>query len=140
VPLLTVADARQAALDALAPRSDDDPNVQMTADAVSPPTLVVYWAEPWLEPATSSGLRLACSFTAHLSVLAIAGRIEPADGIAELEQLVSLVVSRLAADGYDWPSPIVGTPLRWRPWQSTQSLEYLAADIRYRTPVYLEGA
>lgn len=138
--MLTATGARERALEALAPRTDDDPNVQMTADAVSPPTLIVVWAEPWLEPQVNSGLRLGCSFTAHLSVLAVAGRIEPADGIAELEQLVSLVVSRLRADAYDWPLPTVGTPLRWRPWQSTQQLEYLACEVRYRTPVYLEGA
>lgn len=138
--MLSVADARARALAALQPRADSDPNVQMTADAVSPPTLIVFWSEPWLEPVTSSGLRLACTFTAHLSVLAVAGRIEPAEGTAELEQLISLVVSRLSADAYDWMLPTVGTPLRWRPWQSTQSLEYLAAEVRYRTPVYLEGA
>jgi len=138
VPLLTVTDARERAQLALAPAVDGDPNVQATADAVTPPTLVVYWAEPWLEPVTSSGLRQP-GFTARLSILAVAGRLEVAEGIAELESLITYAIGRLRADTYPWPAPTVGTPLRWRPWAG-QQIEYLAAEIRYRTPVYLEGA
>jgi hypothetical protein len=139
MPLLTVTDARERAMAALAPLADGDPNVQASADAVSPPTLVVYWAEPWLEPATSTGLRRAAGFTARMSILAVAGRLQVAEGIAELESLISYAVARLNADAYPWPAPTVGTPLRWRPWQG-QAIEYLAAEIRYRTPVYIEGA
>lgn len=138
MPVLTVTDARLAAMAALAPGPDDDWNVQATADAVSPPTLVVYWSEPWLEPATSTGLRRACTFNARLSILAVAGRLEPAEGIAELEALVSTVVERLRLDAYSWPAPIVGTPLRWRAWQG--QIEYLAAEIRYRPVVYTGGS
>ena len=135
MPLQTVTDARLAAVAALQPAADGDPNVQMTADAVSPPTLIVYWSEPWLEPATSTGLRRMCSFSARLSVLAVAGRIEPGEGVAELEQLVGYVAARL--DAPDRTMISVGTPLRWRAW--LDQTEYLAAEIRYRTPVYLEG-
>jgi len=135
VPLQTVTDARLAAVAALQPAADGDPNVQMTADAVSPPTLIVFWAEPWLEPATSTGLRRMCSFSARLSVLAVAGRIEPGEGVAELEQLIGYVVARL--DAPDRTIISIGTPLRWAGW--LDKTEYLAAEIRYRTPVYLEG-
>ena len=135
MPLQTVTDARLRALEALQPAADGDPNVQSTADAVSPPTLVVYWAEPWLEPATSTGLRRMCSYSARLSILAVAGRLEPGEGVAELEQLVGYVAARL--DGPDWTMISIGTPLRWRAW--LDQTEYLAAEIRYRTPVYLEG-
>ena len=135
MPLQTVTDARLAAVAALQPAADGDPNVQMTADAVSPPTLIVFWAEPWLEPATSTGLRRMCSFSARLSVLAVAGRIEPGEGVAELEQLIGYVVARL--DAPDRTIISIGTPLRWAGW--LDKTEYLAAEIRYRTPVYLEG-
>ena len=134
--MLEVADARALAIASLAPSADDDPNVQVSADAVSPPTLVVYWADPWLEPATTTGLRLACTFTARLNVLAVAGRLEPGEGVAELERLVSYVIARLCPP--DWSLPTVSTPLRWQAWQGPP--EYLAAEIRYRVPVYTEGA
>lgn len=136
MPLQTVTDARQAALAALQPAAPGDPNVQSTADAVSPPTLVVFWSEPWLEPTTGSGLRLMCSYSARLSVLAVAGRLEPGEGVSELEQLVGYVVGRLLEP--TWTMVSVGTPLRWRAW--LDQTEYLAAEIRYRTPVYLEGS
>ena len=140
MPLLTSTDLRERAATALAPVLDTDPNVQDTiVDAISPPALFVFWADPWLEPVTTSaGLRRASTFTARLSVMAVAGRVEPGAGIATLERLVAYTVERLRGDDYTWPAPTVSAPIKWTP--AVGAPEYLACEVRYRVPVYIEGA
>jgi hypothetical protein len=130
-PVLTITDARERAAAALAPIADSDPNVQTGAgwvDSVSPPALILAWADPWLEPDD----RKSCRFYARLTVLAVAGRVELDAGVAMLEELVSYVIDRLHQDGYEWGAPTVGFPYR----QPLGGIEYLASQVRYRTPVY----
>ena len=138
MPVPTVTDARLAAAQALEPGIDDPWNVQDSiVDSVSPPTLIVFWSDPWLEPATTTGLRRACIFTARLSVMCVAGRVEPGAGVATLEELVSAVVGRLDAT---WPLPTISAPLEWRP-RTDSTIAYLSAEVRYRIAVYTtEGA
>ena len=141
MPLLTTTDLREQAAAALQPVLDTDPNVQDTiVDAISPPALFVFWADPWLTPATTqAGLRRMASWTARLSVMCVAGRVEPGAGIATLEELVGYVIGRLRADTYPWPAPDVSAPIKWTP--AAGAPEYLACEARYRVPVYIpEGA
>ena len=136
MPLLTVTDARLEAAAALAPGPDDDWNVQDSiVDAVSPPTLIVFWSDPWLEPATTTGMSRMCTFTARLSVMCVAGVIEPGAGVAKLEQLVGLVVARLLGPAF--PLPTISAPLRWFP-RPDSTIPYLASEVRYRIPVYTD--
>jgi hypothetical protein len=134
--VLTISDARLRAMAALAPATDTDPNVQSRVDAVSPPALIVLWGDPWLEPASSGGMRRACTFTARLSILAVAGQLDAGAGVETLEQLVTYTIARLSADSYSWPLPSVGWPYR----QPIGNVMYLAAELRYRPTVYTEGA
>jgi len=133
--VLGITDARERAMAALAPATDSAPNVQSRVDAVSPPALIVLWGEPWLEAATSHGMSRACTFTARMSILAVAGQLDAAAGVETLEQLVAFVITRLDADAYSWPHPTVGSPLR----QPFGGIEYLAAELRYLVTVYPEG-
>jgi hypothetical protein len=66
-------------------------------------------------------------------VLCVADRIEPAPGVADLEQLVSYAIARLHADPYSWGVPTVTAPRRW----TIARVDYLAALVTYRVPVTL---
>ncbi len=133
--VLTIADARERAMAALAPATDTDPNVQSRVDAVSPPALIVLWGDPWLDPHTRTGRTTACTFTGRLNVLAVAGQLDAGAAVETLEQLVTYTIARLAADSYSWPLPTVGWPYR----QPIGNVMYLAAELRYSVAVYTEG-
>jgi hypothetical protein len=45
----------------------------------------------------------ACLYGAQLSVLCIAGRLEPLPGVEEIERLVIFTLERMRADAYSWP-------------------------------------
>lgn len=106
--VLAVTDLRLALADALAPAAGSDINViPYHADAGSIPALMIRWADPWLE--TEVGRTGQCTYRARLEVWAITSRAEPAAGTPELEDLVSHVLTRLAADPYPW-TPTVGNP------------------------------
>ena len=102
---LDLAGLRERAAWLLRPVEDTDPAVIFTADAVTPPSLMVGWDEPWLEPDGN------CRFTARLLIIAVAGRLVPETDIATLESMVAYVATRLRADrDYQWGLPTVGAP------------------------------
>jgi hypothetical protein len=125
---MTPTGLREYVAQQLQPVADPDPNVQDTiVDSVSPPSLVIVWSDPWLEPSGT------CRYDARLTVLAVAGRVEPGAGIAKIEDLVAYVATRLEP----WAAT-VSAP--YRQTFGTEQIEYLASQIRYRIPVYLNGA
>jgi len=126
--VLDLAALRERAAWLLRPLDDDDPAVTFTADAVTPPTLMVGWDEPWLQP---DGM---CRFTARLLIIAVAGRLVPETDIATLEQLVGYTANRLQADrDYQWGLPTVGAPRILL----IAKLNYLGARVVYQPRVVL---
>lgn len=76
----------------LAPEADDDPVVYDSyVDAIDVPAYMLVWAEPWLEEPT------VCGVMALPVVTAIAGRLEPGDGLRRLEQMVAGALRKLRA-------------------------------------------
>ena len=131
LPLVGVRDAAAAALE---PVADADPMVFVDAvDSLTPPALLLDWADPWLEPAHTIGSIGACQWTARLQVICIAGRLEPGAGVDVLEQLVTLVVARLEADPYTWTLDSVSAPLQ----RDLAGISYLAANVVYAVPTTL---
>ena len=45
----------------------------------------------------------ACLYEAQLSVLCIAGRLEPLPGVEEIERLAIFTLERMRADACSWP-------------------------------------
>jgi len=132
--LLHLTAVRDAAAAALAPVADTDPMVFVDAvDSLTPPALLLDWADPWLEPAHSIGAIRACQWTARLQIICIAGRLEPGAGVDLLEQLVSLTVARLEADPYTWTLDSVSAPLQ----RDLAGISYLAANVVYAVPTSL---
>lgn len=77
----------------LTPVGDDDPVVYDSfVDAVDVPCYMLVWAEPWLEVPT------VCGAIALPVVTAVAGRLEPGDGLRRLEAMVGDVLRRVRAD------------------------------------------
>lgn len=135
--LLALGDIRDAAALALASGSDDDPVVLVDrVDSLTPPALLLDWADPWLEPGTGSGTPTMgpCLWTAALVVICVGGRIEPGPGVRICEQLVAYTVDRLQADqSYSWPIDTVAAPRQ----HDISGVTYLAAFVQYAVPTAL---
>lgn len=128
--LLSLVDVRATAAAALAPVTDADPDVQTdVTDAVSPPTVVLEWWDPWLDEHAIRGYQ-----DAQLAVLCIAARLEPGPGVAKLEELVAYVIRRMRADTYSWPQATTQAPRVI----VIGGVNYLAARVVYRLPVAVE--
>jgi hypothetical protein len=86
-----LADWRVQIADALATIDPEWPAAPGPVDQVSPPMFVVSAAaDPWLVPAA------VCSARVQLQVLAVAGRVDPAEGGLEvLEQMVERALPAL---------------------------------------------
>jgi hypothetical protein len=123
---LTITNARTSVAEALAPVTDGDPAVLTSlVDSLDPPALMVGWDDPWLEPAGT------CRFTGRLVVWCVAARLEPGEGVADLERLVSYAIGRLQADSYSWGLPSVTAPRVF----TIGAIDYLAARISFGPPV-----
>jgi hypothetical protein len=127
---LPISQVRARAVTALTPVDPTDPTVLApgvwgVVDSVSPPALMLLWADPWLTP------RTACLYDAQLEVLCIASRVEPEPGMDTLEQLVEYTLAKLQADSYDWPPLTMYAPRRLDIGQIT----YLGARLIFRVPV-----
>lgn len=72
---------------------DDVAVVDSIPDAIAPPAVFITWADPWITPAT------LCYFTANVSVILVAQRIEPGGQYGILESLVSAVAPVLRHSG-----------------------------------------
>ena len=121
---LTGLRARAAA--ALAPTLDTDPAVmEAPVDAVEPPALIIGWDDPWVE------FQTPCFWYANLTVLAVAGRIEPGAGVETLEGLIGYVIGRFRDDPYSWPIASTTAPRLFE----INNIPLLGARLVYRAPV-----
>lgn len=124
--MTALADWRPKLAAVLAPIADDDPVVlENLVDALEPPALMIGWGEPWLQPDT------ACFSTGRLVITAVAARLVPGEGIADLEQLVTYALAKLRADTGAWPLDNVSGPRAFTIAKTT----YLAARITVRVTV-----
>jgi len=132
LPRLTEVRARAAA--ALAPQSDTDPEVIFdVVDAVTPPAILLEWADPWLNEKTVGGKNIGGFgyWDAWLVVLCVASRIEPGPGMTKLEELVTYVLQRFLADGNEWPAETFYAPRVF----NIGGIYYLGARLVFRVPV-----
>jgi hypothetical protein len=119
-------DARAKLAAALAPVEDGDPTVLVDlVDSITPPALMLGWAEPWMTPDTG------CWYSGRIVVTAVATRLVPGAGIASLEELVSFTLNRLRASGDPWPLESVGGPRVF----VVAKTSYLAARLTFRVKV-----
>jgi hypothetical protein len=126
---LLLTDVRARAAAALAPATDDDPNVYADLpDAVHPPALFLDWVDPWLEPQTVAGNGW---WNARLDVVCIAARVQPGPGVTTLEELVTFAIARLKDDAYPWPAATLQAPRVF----TIAGVPYLGARVSYRLPV-----
>jgi hypothetical protein len=97
---VNLLEAREKLAAVLVPILDDDPSVLVSlVDAITPPALMLGWADPWLDQSDVVG---GCRLTGHLVVTAVAARLAPGEGIAVLESLVDYVRTRLRQDPAPW--------------------------------------
>jgi len=123
---MDLLDARAKLGAALAPVAETDPNVHVNlVESVSPPALMIGWGDPWLTPDTS------CLRTGRLVITAVAARLQPGEGISDLEGLVTYVLGKLAGDSNKWPLDSVSGPRIFTIAKTT----YLAARITVRVVV-----
>jgi hypothetical protein len=85
-------------------------------DQIAVPAVLVGWADPWIEPATLCG-----DHWVRAELLVVAGRIEPGDQIARLEQIVAAIIPKLSGYTIDRTS----APFRLQ----IAGVDYLAASI-----------
>ena len=129
--MISIADVRDVAAEALAPVEDTDPPVIAdVVDSLTPPAIMLIWGDPWLEPGVGAVTMGPCVWRARLQVMAVAARLEPGPGIRVLEQLVAYVVARMKTDTYTWPLDSVSAPRVF----DIGSLPYLGARVTYLVP------
>jgi len=132
---LLLGDVRAALGAALAPESDEDPDVLPDlVDAISPPVLMLEWNDPWIVPRTVAGL--AGYYDALPTVLCLASRLEPGPGVETLESLVAYALARLDADAKRWPVESSTAPRRFQ----MGGVNYLGARLFLRVPVSIGGS
>ena len=127
---LHLNEVRARAAAALAPASEDDPDVLFDyPDAAQPPSLILIWDDPWLTPETFG----PCLFKARFAVLCVVGRVNPA--IEQLEGLVGYTIARLQADGYSWPQAQTQAPRNFE----IGGIPLLGARVVYQVDVTTNG-
>jgi hypothetical protein len=133
MPALALTGTRAAAGAALAPATETDPPIVETTDSLTPPALMLEWANPWFAPASVAGGRGL--LTATLNVLCFAARIEPEPGIVKLEELVSYVIGRLQGDLNPWTFTNAQTPVR----VDMNAIPMFLARLSFTIPIYVNG-
>ena len=130
---LRLTEVRERAAAALAPSVPEDPEVLVdVVDSLTPPALLLLWADPWLDKKTAGGMNGGTGlWDAWLEILCIAGRIEPGPGMTKLEELVAFTITRLQEDAYTWPPETFYSPRRF----DIGGINYLGARIVLRVPV-----
>lgn len=58
-------------------------------DSITPPCVLVAWADPWLKPAT------LCAYEMAMELIIIAQRIEPGGQFQTLEEIVASIVPNI---------------------------------------------
>lgn len=135
MPALTLTQIRQAAATALAPAVDTDPVVLADmVDSLTPPALLLEWADPWITSQTvAGGIGM---LQATLNVICFANRVEPAPGYQTLEQLVAYVLTRFQADTNPWPLSASQAPRIFL----INGVPLLGARQSFTVPVSMNGA
>ena len=129
---LKLTEVRPRAATLLAPAAPGDPPViGEMVDSLTPPALLLEWADPWIVQETiGGGIGL---FYAALNVLCVAGRIEPGPGFDTLEQLVDHVIGRLQPEA--WPLTLSQSPARF----DINNIPMLGTRLGFRVPVSVNG-
>ena len=133
---LRLSEVRQRAAAALAPVEDTDPDVfPDLVDSVSPPALLMFWADPWLAKRTIGGGGMGGNglglWDAWLEVLCVVGRVDANPALTDLENLVGYALARLQDDDYTWPPETFYAPRRF----DIGGVTYLGARMVFRVPV-----
>jgi len=130
--LMRLTEVRARCAAALAPTTDDDPDVLTdVVDSLSPPVLMLIWADPWLSRRTVGQAMASGYWDAWLEVLCISARVVPGEGFSELEELVSYVIHRLQDHDDTWPPETFYAPRRF----DIGGITYLGARLIFRVPV-----
>lgn len=87
-------------------------------DSITPPCVLVAWADPWVKPAT------LCAYEAAMELLVIAQRIEPGGKLETLEEIVSAILPAMKANP-DWQVVDVTAPFP----MNVAGVDYLAASV-----------
>ena len=125
---VNLLDAREKLAALLAPESDDDPAVfTALVDSIEPPALMIGWAEPSLTPTGG-----ACNYLGRLVISAVATRLVPGAGVADLEELKAYTLGRLRAGGGFAVETVGGDRVF-----PIGGVSYLAARITVRTVITL---
>lgn len=95
-------------------------------EAVDPPRFVLLWGDPWLLAVTY------CQYRARVSVMGIAARLEPGEGIHVLNAMTSFAVPTLVTAGFSVAD--VGQPLSIQ----VAANSYLAVRIPVDVPITFE--
>jgi hypothetical protein len=128
---IVLGELRDVAAAALAPQADTDPFVFADiVEAVVPPALLIEWDDPWLQAGLGLPTMGPCLYTARLSVVLVAGRLEPGPGYRTLDELAAMVLSRMRASPYPWTLDSVSAPLQ----RDLAGVSYLAANAVYTVP------
>lgn len=127
-----LTEVRDRCAAALAPVGPTDPDVIVeVVDSLSPPALMLLWADPWLNRKTVGQSIASGLWDAWLEILCIAARVEPGEGMAQLEELVAYTIRRLQDDAYSWPPETFYAPRRF----DIGGVTYLGARLIFRVPV-----
>ena len=131
--LLQLQEVRDRAALALAPQTDDDPDVfPDLVDSVTPPALLLFWADPWLNAKTIGGMGGGHGlWDAWLEVLAVVGRADPSPSLDDLEALVAYALQRLQDADDNWPVETFYAPRRF----DIGGVTYLGTRMVFRVPV-----
>ena len=131
---LQLSEVRARAAAALAPEADTDPEVHADlVDSLTPPAVLLFWADPWLNAKTmgmGGGFGL---WDAWLEVLCVVGRIDASPSLTALEELVAFTLARLKDDAHTWPPETFYAPREF----VINGIHYLGARLVYRVPVTL---
>ena len=130
---LQLSEVRATAAAALAPQTDEDPNVyEDLVDAIDPPALLLLYADPWLNRNVMGGRTMGGTgyWDVWLEVICCAGRADPAPSLGVCEELVRFVIERFTADDREWPVETFYAPRNFL----IGGIPYLGARMIFRVP------
>lgn len=136
--IMRLGDVRARAALALAPEDETDPNVYAAnvqpdfVDAVTPPALLLFWADPWMAQRTVGGMGGGQGYAdAWLEILAVVARIDVEPTLDSLESLVAYVLERFRADDDTWPIETFYAPRGI----SIGGVPYIGARMVFKVPI-----
>ena len=113
-----------AAAIASAALEDDIGVVDHLPDSVSPPVVLVAWADPWLVPETF------CDYAVSMELLIVAQRLEPGGKIETLEDIAGALIDAFKASD-SWTVVDLTSPY---PLQIA-GVDYLAASVNLKATI-----